>query len=454
MRSVSGKCFFGLVAAAIAWLAAAPAAWASVTINSGPPKFTNSPDASFSFTTNPPQGTECKIDAAPSYASCMSPYSVNGLAEGDHTFYVRTVGGTPGTPATYSWTVDFTPPDTTITSGPSGVSNANPPQFTFSSTEQGPFLCSLDGAPYQHCPSPDLLQGLSDGQHTLAVRAEDQAGNMDATPATRTWTLDTQAPAKPEVIIGPRLVRLAPGTRGFHPVARNASLHSTAAFQTQAALQVQWRQPVPQPSITFKVAFHTLKPATGDSSKFTLIKTAPKTRALAFSAVPGYEYCFKVTATDEAGNSSERQTCTTIPYKASKLIEGSFPGHSGSGYYLHQYAQSKIGGGYLELVLARPFKKGQPPPVYVKRVALIATKCPTCGKVEVILSPFEQPGSQNVKQPTAIDTILNLHAATTKKKQVIPLKTFATSGPTGNYKLFLFGEGGKPIIEGIGVATR
>jgi hypothetical protein len=237
-------------------------------------------------------------------------------------------------------------------------------------------------------------------------------------------------------------------------------LHSTAAFQTQAALQVQWRQPVPQPSITFKVAFHTLKPATGDSSKFTLIKTATKTRALSFNAVPGHEYCFKVTATDKAGNSSERQTCTTIPYKASKLPGGGFPAHTGSGYYLNQYAQSKFGGGYLYLGLARPSKKGQAPLVYIKRVALIATKCPTCGKVEVVLSPFDQSGGQTVKQPTAIDTIVNLHASKTKKKQVILLETFATSGPTDNYKLFVFGRGGKargggkPIIEGIGVSTR
>src|SRR5438105_6712486 len=94
---VSRKCLLGLAVAA-GWLFAAPAAWANVTINSGPPQFTNSPDANFTFSTNPPQGTECKVDAAPSYAACNSPYTVNGLGEGGHTFYVRTVGGTPGTP--------------------------------------------------------------------------------------------------------------------------------------------------------------------------------------------------------------------------------------------------------------------------------------------------------------------------------------------------------------------
>src|SRR5439155_2970915 len=51
------------------------------------------------------------------------------------------------------------------------------------------FECSLDGAAFTACLSPQSYSGLSAQQHTFAVRAKDQAGNVDATPATRTWTI-------------------------------------------------------------------------------------------------------------------------------------------------------------------------------------------------------------------------------------------------------------------------
>lgn len=56
---------------------------------------------------------------------------------------------------------------------------------TFSSNEPASFSCSVDGAPFTACTSPLKLK-LKKGTHTIAVKATDTAGNIDATPATAT----------------------------------------------------------------------------------------------------------------------------------------------------------------------------------------------------------------------------------------------------------------------------
>src|SRR5829696_2709812 len=93
-------------------------------------------------------------------------------------------------------TADTTPPDTTITSGPTGTVTSTSATFEFSSTESGStFACSLDGAAYQSCTSPKSYSGLAATAHTLSVRATDPAGNTDPTPATQTWTISPPATA-------------------------------------------------------------------------------------------------------------------------------------------------------------------------------------------------------------------------------------------------------------------
>jgi hypothetical protein len=91
---------------------------------------------------------------------------------------------------------DTSPPDTMITSGPSGVVNTSEATFTFSSTESGStFACKVDGGAFVACTSPKTYLGFADGSHTFQVRATDAAGNVDPTPATRTWTIDTSTTA-------------------------------------------------------------------------------------------------------------------------------------------------------------------------------------------------------------------------------------------------------------------
>src|SRR6185436_9022855 len=93
------------------------------------------------------------------------------------------------TTANITVTIDNTPPNTTISSGPSGSVANTSASFSFTATETATFACSLDGAAFTACSSPVNYTGLAGGAHTFQVRATDTAGNVDATPASQSWTV-------------------------------------------------------------------------------------------------------------------------------------------------------------------------------------------------------------------------------------------------------------------------
>ena len=95
---------------------------------------------------------------------------------------------------------DTTDPDTSIDSHPSDPTNSTSASFSFSGTDDTSdpgdlmFECSLDGASFAGCTSPQVYTNLDDGSHTFLVRAIDEAGNVDQTPASFTWLVDTVEP--------------------------------------------------------------------------------------------------------------------------------------------------------------------------------------------------------------------------------------------------------------------
>jgi hypothetical protein len=167
------------------------------TINTGPSGSVSSTSASFTFTSTEAGTFQCSLDGA-AFASCVSGTSYTSLGQGSHTFLVRAsdvAQNQDATPASRTWTVDTVAPDTTIDSGPSGNVSSSSATFTFSSNEAGVgFECSLNSAAFASCTSPTTYNSLAEGARTFAVRAADAAGNLDATPASRNWTVDTVAP--------------------------------------------------------------------------------------------------------------------------------------------------------------------------------------------------------------------------------------------------------------------
>jgi hypothetical protein len=166
-------------------------------IDSTPAALTNQTSATFTFHSNDPTATfKCKHDST-GFGTCTSPRTIDGFGEGSHTFEVEAVNaaGTDPTPASYTWTVDLTPPVTTITAQPPALSDSRTATFAFSSNEPGStFQCSLNGATPQTCASPVTYTSLSDGQRTFSVHAVDAAGNVDTTVQPITWTVDATPP--------------------------------------------------------------------------------------------------------------------------------------------------------------------------------------------------------------------------------------------------------------------
>jgi hemolysin type calcium-binding protein len=86
-------------------------------------------------------------------------------------------------------------PDTKIESAPASLSNDTTPAFGFSATKQGStFECSLDGSEFAPCGAAFAPGAVSDGAHSLRVRARDLLGARDLSPAEHAFSVDATAP--------------------------------------------------------------------------------------------------------------------------------------------------------------------------------------------------------------------------------------------------------------------
>jgi hypothetical protein len=135
---------------------------------------------------------QCSLDGA-AFTRCASPIRVRTLRQGPHALRIRAIdaaGNADRTPAVATWTTDTTPPDTRVVKGPKPTTKSRSAKLWFASTERGSrFQCSLDGRSFGPCRSPLRYSDLEPGSHTLRVRAVDPAGNIDPSPATRTWEI-------------------------------------------------------------------------------------------------------------------------------------------------------------------------------------------------------------------------------------------------------------------------
>ncbi len=152
----------------------------------GPNDPTNNTNATFTFGCSKPNCEfECAMDGGV-FEPCNSGVSYDGLDDGEHLFEVRPFDefGTAGGAAQWSWTVDTTAPEVSITVAPELETDETEAIFGFSCADDDcvQFVCALDtedgDGDYEQCTSPKIVDELVPGIYIFNVRGIDAAGNV------------------------------------------------------------------------------------------------------------------------------------------------------------------------------------------------------------------------------------------------------------------------------------
>ena len=220
------------------------------------------------------------------------------------------------------------------------------------------------------------------------------------------------------------------------PPAGVAVTSPTGVFQLKKTVNVEWDQGgdetgLSQHSLTVNESKFDVNPFTHKETLFFLDTVTSTT----FAGKPGFTYCFtaRFRNGDQQLSPFGDETCTALPVNNTALKEvqpSMWDLKKGKGFYLNSYSQAKQKGAKLTL---GGVKKAT-------AISLVATKCPTCGKVRVSL------GSDVLKT-------INLRADTTKKKQLLSTGNF-DSARSGKVTLEVR-TAGKPVkIEGLGITKK
>jgi hypothetical protein len=173
-------------------------------------------------------------------------------------------------------------------------------------------------------------------------------------------------------------------------------------------------------------------PYNGGFTSTSLLDTTSGPGSDSFSGSPGNTYCFSVTATDNVGNTSgpSAEKCTALPVDDPALAGSGWTRSTGqSGYYQGTYSSSSTKNASLTLT-----------GVQAKRISLVATTCPTCGKVQVLLGT------------TSLKTV-NLASRNGQTQQVFTVATFSAV-QTGTVTLKVTTAGKQVTVDGLGVSRN
>ncbi len=153
----------------------------------------------FSFSSNEVCTFECKVDNG-SFSACTNPVTLSSLSDGSHTFSVRAIdfaGNIDPTPAAYTWTIDTSRPNLTLSTPTNGaITNAATITVAGAVTDNtGLQGLQISGATVaiNSDNTFSYLMTLTTGTNLITAVATDLAGNQ--TMDVRDVILDQAAPS-------------------------------------------------------------------------------------------------------------------------------------------------------------------------------------------------------------------------------------------------------------------
>jgi subtilisin family serine protease len=310
-----------------------------------------------------------------------------------------------------------TAPDTTPPSVPPGLSRSGGSQSSISvawgasSDDRGTagYGLYLNGASAGTTGATGhTFGGLNCGAaYTIEVDAFDATGNRSGRASLPTAT--DACPATTRIVAmtlgGPR-----------------------ANFQRERTFQVNWRAVAN--TARYDIQYRAAK-LRGIYGSWVSWKSNTPATSTSFTGRAGMSYCFRVRANPQSGYVSEwtNPRCTSVPVSVrnrSMRGRGGWRFFAARGRYLNAFALSSRRGATLGLTGVR-----------ATRLALVATKCPRCGSV-------------NVYWNKRLLASVRLTSASVLYKQVIEVASFA-SQQRGGIRIVVTSRGKPVAIEGLGV---
>jgi hypothetical protein len=123
-------------------------------------------------------------DSAGDFAPVFPGPRPNSVAPSERTCIGAGTGGGNG-PAGSGAAPARGAPATTLRRTPAKRSRDRTPTFGFAADEAAvDFECRVDGRPFRPCRSPLTIKALAPGRHVFRVRARDESGQVDPSPAS------------------------------------------------------------------------------------------------------------------------------------------------------------------------------------------------------------------------------------------------------------------------------